>query len=301
MTVPARFSDLRVVLILLLVLVAGCSGETSTAPPAATAEAFAPEEAAAPAPAEPAEPDSAPEEEPEPPSKAAVAGVQTERAARPRATACTAGAYVRMRTQNLAHGAVVREAAVAYRRPGADPLARFGRLNENGVPTVFGVLGRVVGPGCGARWYRVQLPMKPNGIVGYVRAADVELFPVRTRILVQVGARRVTLFDGGREAFAAPIAVGSSATPTPLGNFYVNQRLRPTDPSGPFGPGAIGISAFSEVLTGWAQGGPVALHGTNRPELIGHAVSNGCIRLRNADLERLFDRALPGTPVVVVP
>ena len=111
----------------------------------------------------------------------------------------------------------------------------------------------------------------------------------------------MTLFDGGREAFAAPIAVGSSATPTPLGNFYVNQRLRPTDPSGPFGPGAIGISAFSEVLTGWAQGGPVALHGTNRPELIGHAVSNGCIRLRNADLERLFDRALPGTPVVVVP
>src|SRR2546423_7621812 len=40
-------------------------------------------------------------------------------------------------------------------------------------------------------------------------------------------------------------------------------RLIPTDPSGPYGPGAIGISAFSNVLTGWAQGGPVAIHGTN--------------------------------------
>ena len=73
----------------------------------------------------------------------------------------------------------------------------------------------------------------------------------------------------------------------------------PADPSGPFGPGAIGISAFSEVLTGWTQGGPIAIHGTNRPELLGRAVSNGCIRLRNDLLQRLFDRTRAGTPVTV--
>ena len=73
----------------------------------------------------------------------------------------------------------------------------------------------------------------------------------------------------------------------------------PDDAVGPFGPGAIGISAFSEVLTGWTQGGPIAIHGTNRPDLLGRAVSNGCIRVRNDLLRQLFDRTLAGTPVTV--
>jgi lipoprotein-anchoring transpeptidase ErfK/SrfK len=79
----------------------------------------------------------------------------------------------------------------------------------------------------------------------------------------------------------------------------VNQRLIPDDPSGPFGPGAVGISAFSDVLTGWTQGGPIAIHGTNEPSSIGHAVSNGCIRLPNTVLRRVFAEALAGTPVLI--
>jgi lipoprotein-anchoring transpeptidase ErfK/SrfK len=122
---------------------------------------------------------------------------------------------------------------------------------------------------------------------------------VRTRIVVDLSARRVTLFRAGRKVLATTAAVGSPATPTPTGRYYVNQRLVPTDPGGPFGPGAIGISAFSEVLTGWTQGGPVAIHGTNEPWLIGRAVSNGCIRVRNDDLRRLFKLAVAGTPVEI--
>jgi lipoprotein-anchoring transpeptidase ErfK/SrfK len=81
----------------------------------------------------------------------------------------------------------------------------------------------------------------------------------------------------------------------------VNQRLIPANANGPFGPGAIGISAFSNVLTGWTQGGPVAIHGTNAPWSIGRAVSNGCIRLPNPVLRRVFRATLAGTPVVVHP
>ena len=109
-----------------------------------------------------------------------------------------------------------------------------------------------------------------------------------------------SLFDGhGRRVLSATAAIGSSATPTPTGSFYINQRLVPTDPSGPYGPGAVGISAFSNVLTGWAQGGPIAIHGTNEPWSIGKAVSNGCIRLPNATLRRVFAQALSGTPVLI--
>ncbi len=95
------------------------------------------------------------------------------------------------------------------------------------------------------------------------------------------------------------MAIGSQATPTPTGRYYVNQRLVPADTAGPYGPGAVGISAFSTVLTGWTQGGPVAIHGTNEPWSIGRAVSNGCIRLPNATLLKVFAEAVAGTPVII--
>jgi hypothetical protein len=199
-----------------------------------------------------------------------------------------------------AYAAVVDRAPTrAYRQPDRKPFARFGRLNVNGVPTVFGVLGKVVDARCRTRWYRVQLPMKPNGVTGFVRASDVHVAAVRTRLHVDLSERRVTLFRDGRRVLHAVAAVGSSATPTPTGRFYVNQRLVPEDASGPFGPGAVGISAFSEVLTGWTQGGPIALHGTNQPASIGRAVSNGCLRLENGVIQRIFDSALAGTPVII--
>jgi lipoprotein-anchoring transpeptidase ErfK/SrfK len=122
---------------------------------------------------------------------------------------------------------------------------------------------------------------------------------VHTRIVVDLSQKRVVLYRDGRRVLTATAAIGSSATPTPTGSFYVNQRLIPTDPNGPFGPGAVGISAFSNVLTGWTQGGPIAIHGTNEPWSIGKAVSNGCIRLPNATLRRVFAQALSGTPVLV--
>ena len=122
---------------------------------------------------------------------------------------------------------------------------------------------------------------------------------MRTRIVVDLSEKRVTLYRNGARVLTSKAAIGSPATPTPTGSFYVNQRLIPTDPNGPFGPGAVGISAFSNVLTGWTQGGPIAIHGTDEPWSIGKAVSNGCIRLPNATLRRVFAQALSGTPVVI--
>jgi lipoprotein-anchoring transpeptidase ErfK/SrfK len=41
------------------------------------------------------------------------------------------------------------------------------------------------------------------------------------------------------------------------------------------------------------------IHGTNRPDTIGTAVSSGCFRLVNADIADLYDRVPVGTKVVV--
>lgn len=233
-----------------------------------------------------------------PPTDGGVAATQVEE----RSPDCVPGSLERLRSPLLAYAGVVATSSVrAYARPGGRPLATFGRENANGVPTVFGVLAASRDAGCERRWLRVQLPRKPNGIVAWVRARDVDLVPIRTRIEVDLSERRVEVYRSGRRELVTTAAVGSSATPTPTGDYYVDQRLLARDPSGPYGPGAVGIAAYSEVLTGWAQGGPIAIHGTNQPWSIGQAVSNGCLRVRNAVLRKVFAAVLPGTPVSIRP
>lgn len=223
---------------------------------------------------------------------------RAEKPAQAQVRHCRQGAVRSLGSGSLAYAAVVRTSARAYRRPGSRPLARFRHDNVNGVPTVFAVRAAVLRRNCRAAWYRVQLPIKPNGIVGYVRARDVDLGTVRTRITVDLSRKLLTYYRNGRRRLRIHVGIGSRAMPTPTGSFYVNQRFL-EDPSGPYGPGAIGISAYSTVLTWWAQGGPVAIHGTNRPWTVGRAASNGCIHVPNAILKRLFRLTPAGTPVVI--
>jgi lipoprotein-anchoring transpeptidase ErfK/SrfK len=224
-----------------------------------------------------------------------VAGVHAD------VRACPEGAHRRIGSADVNWAAYALRPTTAYRSPGRGAIARFGTRNVNRAPTVFGVVGEQVDRRCNATWLHVALPMRPNGVTGWVRARDVRRSLVRSRVVVDLSQRRLRLFKHGRLVLSSPVAIGSSATPTPLGRYYVNQRLVPTDPGGPFGPGAVGISAFSDVLTGWTQGGPIAIHGTNAPWSIGHSVSNGCIRLPNPALRRVFRLAIDGTPVVIHP
>ena len=216
----------------------------------------------------------------------------------PAARACTTRLQP-LGTARKAYVGVASEGAVAVRTPGGAEVARFGPKNVNGYPSVFGIVGVVHSAACSPLWYRVQLPIRPNGSTGYIRASSLHVLTVGSRIVVDVSDRRLTVLQSGKVRLTATVAVGSAATPTPTGQYYVNQRLVPTDTSGPYGPGAVGISAYSEVLTGWTQGGPIAIHGTNEPWSIGRAVSNGCIRLPNGTLRRVFQLALAGTPVIV--
>ena len=199
----------------------------------------------------------------------------------------------------LAYAGWATHGAAAFARPSGAVVARFAAHNANDYPTLFGVVGVAAGRACEGRWYRVELPLRPNGVTAWVRASALELEPVRTRIVVDLSARRLWLYRSGRVVLRAPVGIGAPATPTPTGRFYVNQRLVPADRDGPFGPAALGLSAFSPVLTWWPQGGPIAIHGTDEPASIGRARSNGCIRVRNATLERVFAAAGAGTPVVV--
>ena len=47
------------------------------------------------------------------------------------------------------------------------------------------------------------------------------------------------------------------------------------------------------------MGDGYALHGTDKPESIGRSVSHGCVRLRNEDIETLYQMVSVGTPVFI--
>jgi len=149
-----------------------------------------------------------------------------------------------------------------------------------------------------ATWYRVAIPGRPNGRTGWIPAASVSLRPVDRWLVIFRGARRFEFVLRGRVVRAGSVAVGAPGMPTPLGLFYVQEGFRPSgDPV--LGAYAFETSAYSR-LSDWPGGGIVGVHGTNTPALIGQAISHGCVRLRNADIEYLRDVVRAGTPVKIV-
>ena len=155
-------------------------------------------------------------------------------------TGCAPGSIHRLRSSRLAYAAVARGRVVARGAPHGRFVASFGRLNVNGVRTVFGIVSATMDGSCRATWYRVQLPVRPNGTTGWVRARDVAVQTITTRILVDLSQHRVTLYQSGRPILVAPAVIGSGSTPTPTGHYYVNQRLLTRNAFGAYGPGRSG-------------------------------------------------------------
>jgi lipoprotein-anchoring transpeptidase ErfK/SrfK len=152
----------------------------------------------------------------------------------------------------------------------------------------------------GAWWYRLSVPGRPNGARGWVRADAVEVRPVRTRVTIRLGARRIEVrrIADGKVLLREPVAIGRPGAETPRGrDFYVQSVFVPTDPF--YGTLALETSASSR-LTDWPDNGIVGIHGTNRPDLLGQAVSHGCIRVRNDVARRLRWLAPLGTPIDIV-
>jgi hypothetical protein len=182
-----------------------------------------------------------------------------------------------------------------YEAPEAStPIATLPRLNEHGVVNVFSV--KEFRPG----WIRVALPTPPNGSQGWLRLRDVDLYAVPYEIKVHLASKRLEVWNRGHLELSFPIGIGKKSTPTPGGDYYIKELLRPTDPSGPWGTYAYGLNGFSNSIT-LEEGKPgvIGIHGTNDPSSVGMEVSNGCIRLRNGDIERLVPVIPLGTPVTI--
>jgi len=117
------------------------------------------------------------------------------------------------------------------------------------------------------------------------------------RVVVSIPDCTLALIENDRVVRVFPVAVGAEASPTPRGAFQVINRITnptyyhpgkviPAGPSNPLGTRWIGLNVKG-----------LGIHGTDAPESIGRAQSHGCIRMRNRDVEELFELLRPGDAV----
>jgi hypothetical protein len=212
----------------------------------------------------------------------------------------SAGPYVRISDERTSTQSAFVDFGGAVRaepRTDARRLAQLRPQTYHGRPEVVLVLGerRLEG----RRWLRIRYAGLGRR-VGWVPERLLSAPRVhRTLVVVDRAATQLRLLRRGKVVMRVPIGIGAGASPTPPGRYYARERLALSSSDSIYGALAFGTSAFSRYRTDWPGGGQVGIHGTNQPELIPGRISNGCVRLRNADVLALGRRIEVGTPVRV--
>jgi lipoprotein-anchoring transpeptidase ErfK/SrfK len=173
------------------------------------------------------------------------------------------------------------------------------RTPITGEPTTLPVTGSLTGAD-GIQWLQVMLPGRPNSSTGWIAQSGTRKLVTDWRVVVDLAARRVQVYRAGHVVRTFQAVVGKPSTPTPSGEFFVEETLQMSagEAGGPF---ALALSARSEVLQEF-EGGPgqIGIHGRNDlGGTLGAAESHGCIRLATASIGWLAARIGPGTPVTI--
>lgn len=121
------------------------------------------------------------------------------------------------------------------------------------------------------------------------------------KIGINLASRILTLYEGDTKVKMYHVGVGKTSTPTPTGYYAVQCKevnptwVDPDDTSVQIGPGPSNPIGYRWI----GFSGNYGIHGTNHPESIGGYVSNGCVRMNEADVEDLYQYVSVGTPVTV--
>jgi lipoprotein-anchoring transpeptidase ErfK/SrfK len=131
------------------------------------------------------------------------------------------------------------------------------------------------------------------------------------KIVLELGKRTISLWEGSKVLGKWPVAIGDSATPTPKGLFSIRNKVinpqyqstksgknNPTiGPNGPLGDRWIGFHATSKDQFGIHGTPPAWAWAVHQ----GAAVTHGCVRMLGPHVRALFDQVDVGTPVEVKP
>ena len=166
------------------------------------------------------------------------------------------------------------------------------------VRTVLPVLGDTTTRG--VRWLHVRLPGRPNSQTGWIPAARTAPAVTGWRLRLDLSARRISVYHDGALARRFRVVVGKPSTPTPRGEFFIEEVIR--TPSGEVGgPYGLAASARSNVFQEFGGGpGQIGIHGTSGLSGgLGTAASHGCVRLSPSAITWLAKRVSGGVPLTI--
>jgi len=198
----------------------------------------------------------------------------------------------------LLHNEIARTAPSMNAQP---KVTVASRRPLTGVRTVLPVLGNATSR-TGRTWVDVRLPGRPNSSTGWITTAGTVPSWTPWRLSVSLSARTLTVYDRGRIVHRFPVVVGKPSTPTPQGQFFIEEGLT-LGPQAAGAPYALATSARSDVFTEFDGGpGQIGIHGMgNLPGALGTASSHGCIRLDVPDITWLATHIGAGVPLSILP
>jgi len=128
----------------------------------------------------------------------------------------------------------------------------------------------------------------------------VETAQVKRTIVVSLEDRKLALVEDGQVKKVYTVAVGKPSTPSPVGTFAIQRRVK--NPVYQHEGKVVQPGAGNPVGTRW-MGLSVkgyGIHGTNEPKSIGKAASHGCIRMARKDLEEMYEMVHVGDTVELI-
>lgn len=155
----------------------------------------------------------------------------------------------------------------------------------------------------------VTKSLEPSGLgqfASLLEQSPLENMARQTKVVIRLNSRQLELYQSEQLVKSYDIAVGQANWETPVGDFAVlDLRQNPlwqhpitgeaisTGPDNPLGSRWIGFTHD--------DGYHIGIHGTNQAELVGQAVSHGCVRMRDHEIQEIYQELAVGTPIVVRP
>lgn len=176
-----------------------------------------------------------------------------------------------------------------YQRPGGKMIGKIGpkQMGDTWLP----VIGKTKG------WDQVLLPSKPNGSTGWIQSSQVDTASTPYLISVHLKSFKMQLFQDGKEINNWKISPGRAGTPTPTGRTFLLGSI--VSPSQKYSPVILPLGTHSATLDSFGGGpGTVAIHTWPTEDVLGKALSQGCIRVSHKALKVLEQIPL-GTLVLI--
>lgn len=154
-------------------------------------------------------------------------------------------------------------------------------------------------------WHQIRVPERPNGKIAWIKAEHVKVTRTPYRLVLDRANTKLTVYKDGWPQWTSPVGIGVDKTPTPAGKYYVAVIDKDKTPG--YGPFQLVTSAHSEAIQSWkgmgdaliALHGPISSKSSKQIGTKGTKISNGCVRLQYADLDRLA--VIPiGTPIDIL-